>query len=451
MARHIRNTGLEFRSARLKLKPGKIHRCDLGGRLSLSYRKGKGAGKWGLRVYLGGERYKTEGIGESDDFADANGVSVFSFAQAEDRARERMKALDREAHIKSLGPVVTVRDAIETYIDDRLNRETPQNSRKLVRHVLIADRKLAETPLAALTAEDLTKWRKRLTETANPAKMAEGSARRVTNDFRAALNSAARRLRAELPPTFRDTVRDGLAAPHGVSAASEREPQVLPDADVRRLVDAAWEIDNEQGWGGDLGRMVLVLAATGARLSQIQRLRVVDLQVEQGRLMAPSSRKGTGSKASHIPVPIGPDVVDILQRATVGRLGTETLLLRPRWRRVPGAPGQGGLGRLEIYQRGPWRTASELARVWKAVVGRADLPKAIPYAFRHSSIVRGLRAGLPTRLVAALHDTSSLMIEKHYAKYISDALSELSRRAVVPLMSTVTPFPPLHAVEGGRP
>jgi hypothetical protein len=58
----------------------------------------------------------------------------------------------------------------------------------------------------------------------------------------------------------------------------------------------------------------------------------------------------------------------------------------------------------------------------------------VPYAFRHSSIVRGLRAGLPVRLVAVLHDTSSAMIEKHYSAYIIDAMDELAARAVVPLI-----------------
>lgn len=60
----------------------------------------------------------------------------------------------------------------------------------------------------------------------------------------------------------------------------------------------------------------------------------------------------------------------------------------------------------------------------------AEVP---PYALRHSSIVRGLSAGLPIRLVAALHDTSSMMIESHYTAYTTSALDELAARAVVPL------------------
>ena len=54
------------------------------------------------------------------------------------------------------------------------------------------------------------------------------------------------------------------------------------------------------------------------------------------------------------------------------------------------------------------------------------MPDAIPYALRHSSIVRGIRAGLPIRLVAAVHDTSVQMIERHYSRWIVDGLDELA-------------------------
>jgi hypothetical protein len=57
---------------------------------------------------------------------------------------------------------------------------------------------------------------------------------------------------------------------------------------------------------------------------------------------------------------------------------------------------------------------------------------SIPYALRHSSIVRGLRKGLPIQQVAKLHNTSVKMIERHYAKYIATALEDLARAAVVP-------------------
>jgi len=433
MARHVRNPKIESRAARAKLRPSaKPTYFDLGGKLHLGYRRGKGAGRWVMRVYLGGEKYTTETLGEADDLADANGTSVLNFDQAQRMARERMKALEA----RSNGSAVTVSNAIETYL---AAHSASPGARSKLKHVL-EDGALSKTPLAALTADDLARWRERLGKT-----MADLSVRRVANDFRAALNAAGKRQRGELPSTFRDTVRDGLAAPRGATGGGAREKQVLADADVRRIISAAWDIDAEGDWDGDLGRMVTVLAATGQRFGQIARLRVADLQAAEQRLMVPVSQKGGGVKqASHIPAPLGADVVDILKQATAGRKGTDTLLLRPRWRPARGS----GFGALEKYGRGPWGAANTLTRPWKAIVERAGLPADIvPYSLRHSSIVRGLRAGLPTRLVAALHDTSSLMVEQHYAAFIADALNELARKSVVPLMPA--PVTPLRVVAEG--
>jgi hypothetical protein len=77
-----------------------------------------------------------------------------------------------------------------------------------------------------------------------------------------------------------------------------------------------------------------------------------------------------------------------------------------------------------------------MARSWREALVAAELPgDLVPYSLRHSSIVRGLRAGLPVRLVAAVHDTSVAMIEKHYGAFIVDATEDLLRRALVPMSS----------------
>lgn len=90
----------------------------------------------------------------------------------------------------------------------------------------------------------------------------------------------------------------------------------------------------------------------------------------------------------------------------------------------------------ERVQRGPWASSSAMLRPFQRAVEEAGLPlSTIPYALRHSSIVRGLRAGLPIRLVAALHDTSVAMIERHYSRYITEGLDELVARAVVPIVA----------------
>jgi integrase len=434
MAKTVRNSKLDSRAAREKLRPSpKPYFMAIDQGLHLGYRKGRNGGKWVARLYLGGEKYIVETIGSSDDRLDADGANVLNFSQAQALVRKRAEAHAEEARIASMGPALTVRGAVETYIEARERREAADNGGKarkrdarsrLGRYVLSNER-FAARPMAALTVDDLASWREGL-----PASMAAISARRTTADFRAALYAAAKRCREQLPPTVRDTIRDGLAFAHGAPAMA-REAQILADPDVRRIISAAWEIDTEDEWGGDLARLVVVLAATGARFSQVIRMTVGDVQT--ARLMIPVSRKGQGVRQiSHIGVPVGDDVLAALAPAIAGRRAHEILLLRPYWRSL-------GFGRHEkAEERRPWQAAHELTqRMWPEIVARAGLAAGlVPYALGHSSIVRGLRAGLPVRLVAALHGTSSAMIEKHYSAFVISAFDELAARAIVPLTTT---------------
>jgi integrase len=192
----------------------------------------------------------------------------------------------------------------------------------------------------------------------------------------------------------------------------------------------------------DFGALVLVLAATGARFDQIARATVADFQPDGRRLMVPLSRKGRGTKQqSHVAVPLPDDVVARLRPLAAGRMGHDLLLMRWHHRQVP---GEAAAGRLtwEQVERRPWQHAAEMTRFWKRALAAAGLPgDLVPYSLRHSSIVRALRAGLPVRLVAAVHDTSVAMIERHYAAHIVDQSEELLRRAMVPLApATVAPL-----------
>ncbi|MET3411656.1 integrase [Methylobacterium sp. 1030] len=435
MAKRVRDAVLDSPTARAKLKQQtKPYFRSIDRGLHLGYRKGKTGGTWVARRYLGDERYAVEALGRADDRQAANGTTILTFQQAQDRARGRVKEVEEAERIAALGPTITVRNAITAYIEACEVREAKNRSglalrrhtrSRLTKHVLRGD--LAEKALQALTVDDLQTWRAAAATT-----MADGGVRRVTNDFRAALNASVRRHAAQLPATISTTIRNGLAA-QAASAPVAREAQILPDADVRRLVAAAAEADADGDWDGDLHRLVVVLAATGLRFSQVTRMTVADVQVEQNRLMVPVSRKGTGTRhTSHIGVRVAPDVITALRPALVGRRGQEPLLMRPRWQKVT-VRDHRKVGRVR------WGEASEMLRPWAEVLKKAGVSSnLVPYALRHSSIVRGLRANLPVRLVAALHDTSTAMIEAHYSAYIVTALDELAALAAV---SLVTPVP----------
>jgi integrase len=341
MARIVRDSKLGSPSAREKLATQtKPYWRSIEKDLHLGYRKGIRERVWIMRRYVAG-KYSEEPIGHADDRQEANGNSILTFDQAMERARARARTISDAANLDAMGPALTVAGVVEEYIVARERREADAGIKKEVRtrlrrHVLSSA--LAGMKLAGVTPEDLSDWRRSL-------KMGPGGVRRITNDFKAALNASAKRYASRLPPRFRDTVKDGLASEAEESPVA-REAQILPDADVRALIEAAWAVDAHGDWGGDLARMVLLLAATGARFSQVQRLTVADVQFAEKRLMMPSSRKGRVDKPRKpTPIRVGDDVLEALRPATNGRKGYETLLLRPRWRQV-------GPVQWERYERG---------------------------------------------------------------------------------------------------
>ena len=119
-------------------------------------------------------------------------------------------------------------------------------------------------------------------------------------------------------------------------------------------------------------------------------------------------------------------MIDLLQAYCVDRPPNDILLKRWHHR-------QTGPIAWERISWEPWKTPSEMRRPWKAVMNELKMSNIVPYALRHSSIVRAIKAGLPIRLVAATHDTSVAMIERRYARWITDDLDELSARAVITL------------------
>jgi integrase len=393
------------------------------GGVSLGYRKpARGPGAWIAKIVVCGSRVE-ERLAAADDVGAGPGALDYpkAISQVLDWARRQFAAIEAKEVGAATVEAPTVRSAVVAYIKGRENRSARGADAKsrLTKHVLSDDR-FADLKLSKLTASQIERWRSALPETFRPS-----TTNRLLNDLRAALNAAAEKYRRELPAHTSGEIKAGTRS---LSSATEARRQILADADVRRVVDASFTVDET----GDFGRLVLLAAATGARFSQLAACLVADLQADRLRIMLPVSKKGRGEKTNgQIAVPFGSDVLERLQPVLAGHLGHEPLLMRWLHRQI-------GPFEWERTERSAWKSASETDRMWKAALKRAGLPaNIVMYALRHSSIVRGLRCGLPVRLVAALHDTSTAMIEKHYAAFIVDVTEELARRAITPLASAV--------------
>lgn len=439
MARTLKEAPITTANARAKLARG-LYWKGIDPEVHLGYRKGQHGGVWLVR-WRNGPSYRQMPLGTADDFIKEG---TLDFNAAVKQARHEVAVARIKAKAAADGPVLTVRLAAETYVDERDARQSKRagrhvrsdTARRLTRYLLgqpargkqsaVAAAPLASVALSGLKEADLHVWRSGLPET-----LKDTAKQRLVTDLKAALNRAFVANRTRLDPMMPSMIKYGLKAEANdddETYSLSRENQILSDSQVSGLLQAARQVDASNEWNGDLFRLVVILAATGARFSQIARMRVGDCQHAASRLLIPVSRKGRGQKSGSIPVPVGKDVLEVLLPAVTGRAKDEPLLVRWRYKQAAGSI------RWERVSRGPWQTASELTRPWADIRILAALPKVIPYGFRHSSIVRGIRNGLPIRLVAALHDTSVQMIEKHYARWIADGLEELAARSVVSLV-----------------
>ncbi|HVQ82466.1 MAG TPA: site-specific integrase, partial [Pseudolabrys sp.] len=115
MARRLRDSTLDSRPARAKLKPrGEPYYRSVEKGVHLGYRRRSGsAGTWLVRRF-NGTAYRAVGLGIADDLSDADGVTVLDYWQAIDAVRNRLAEQGRTAtaSVKRL----TVADAMDRYI-----------------------------------------------------------------------------------------------------------------------------------------------------------------------------------------------------------------------------------------------------------------------------------------------------------------------------------------------
>lgn len=420
MARKVRASGLETRTARLKrpvAKKPEFVRIAPG--VSLGYRRNATAGTWVVRVADGRGGNWTKGIGSADDYDEADGKTILTYWQASDEAK-RVAHGGKDDPVgvatapKAVETATTIRTALDRYEADlRTRGGDVGNAVRVRRHLTDAT---LDKPVVELSLNALRGWRDNLTtkhrrkpgDTGDEPQgepLAPSGVNRLCTALKAALNLAAD-LDARI--TSRRAWEQGLASLPG---AEEARNVILPDDDIRKLIALA------PTQGTDFALLIEGLAVTGARVSQLARCDVGDLQDNRldPRLMIPSSAKGRGAKTVlRRPVPISAAFAARLRQAADGRQADGPLFPK-------------GAGRWKDTDH-----ARPFARIVKAAGTKTDGNEPITsYALRHSSIVRALLANVPARVVAAQHDTSISMIEKNYSRHITDHADGLARGAML--------------------
>jgi len=392
MPRKLHAPRIENRTNRLKLprRRAPYGLTHIGVGLRLGYRRCKGAGRWVLEASDGaGGEWQTR-VGVADDFEDADGEHVLDFWQATEKARTMARG-------SSSGAPATWESALADYEADlKASGREIANATRVRHHTPPA---LLAKPVALLTAAELRKWRNALlADGIKPATVV-----RTLTAAKAMLNAAA-----DADPK-RITERPWRIALGGLANTYAPLDRIVPDHIVQRLIEEAYARD------AAFGLFVHVAAETGARTSQIARLLVADLKADHSAptLLMPSSRKGRRRQISRRPVPITLDLAGRLKRAAYERTTSEPLLLRSNGK--------------------SWnpRDPSHLQRSFAAIAARVGISETM-LCLRHSAIVRALLAGVPAKLTASNADTSLVMLERTYARFISEHGGEVARKGLLP-------------------
>jgi integrase len=401
MARKVRHSALESRSARLKLavrrRPHNGPALARG--IALLYRRNRTNGTWVLKSSDGHGAYWTKAFALADDFEDADGKNVLTFYQAQDQAKKLARGEDGSADTAPIsvdGVLKDYRRDLEARNANPYNAESP---RVHLTPVLLAK------PAQLLTATELRKWRDSLLD-----KVAPATVNRVCRCLFAALELARQH---DERIQNRQAWEVGLA---GLPDAMEVRNVVLSDDKVRDFVSVAYALDD------GFGLLIDALAVTGARPSQAVRLRIEDLHDHPVRpkLMMPKSAKGGGrnrsqKKAERYSVPITVQLAQRLKAAARGRADDAPLLLQHDGSPWPKHPGQ--------------HCHRQIDKIVTAIGLDPDV--VTMYALRHSSIARMLLKNIPIRLVASLHNTGVAMIERTYSRYITEHSDDISRAALL--------------------
>jgi hypothetical protein len=313
MPRRLRSATLETRTARLKLPiKKKPYTARVAPGVRVAYRRNEVAGSWSVIAANGKGGNWMKQFATADDHEEANGETVLDFWQATERARIIARS-NKDPDVDS-GKPITVGGVLDSYEADLKARDSDAYNAQRVR-VHLPDTLAHETVALLASPRKFRHWRDGLRKKGLTA----STVNRTCAAFQAALEHAAK-----LDPriTNQRAWRTGLAA---LPDAEQSRNVIIPDDAVLRIVSAAYQESHR------FGLLIEIAAVTGARVSQLARLQVGDVQGDRAdpRLMMPSARKGKGRKRiERRPVPIPGNLATALKQASVGKLDEAPLLTR---------------------------------------------------------------------------------------------------------------------------
>jgi integrase len=401
MARTVRDTNLETRSARLRLRiRAEPYWRGLEKGFFLGYRRRARGGTWLARRRLADGGYAEHRISNTDDLQDADGVAVLDYRQAQEAARAWWRADLRreEGHDTHSGPF-TVAGAVADYLtafERRGGKSVYSTRRAAETHVLPA---LGATLVAKLTAKKIEDWHQGLAEKAALARSKPGrkpNHRKADNsaDGVRRRRSTANRILTVLKAALNHAWKAGHVASDDAwrrvkpfKAVETARVRYLSDAECVRLVNAC------EPPFRDLVRGALL---TGSRYSELAAMHVSDFNSDAGV---------KAGKPRH--VVLTEEGQRLFVDFTAGRPGSHPIFTR--------ADG------------GAWGKSHQLRPMLEASRRSKIKPEISFHVLRHTHGSTLARKGVPMGVIAEqLGHADTRMTEKHYAhlstSYVADTI-----------------------------
>ena len=418
MARTVRNAKIDTPSARAKLAERREPYWTVIDRgCAIGYRRGAKGGTWIARFRADDGRQHYEALGAADDARDADGATLFSYSQAQTRAREffERKARELAGHIEPSAGPYSVASVLKDYFAERERRGSKGLAKDRAAAKVRILPALGEIELAKLTTKRIRDWQADLatapklaragragrksapvdTKDADAVRARRSTANRTLTVLKAALNHAYHEGRVSTDDAWRK-----------VKPFREADAPIvrfLSDDECRRLANAC------DGRFRDLVRAALL---TGCRYGELTRMRASDFSPEAGTIAVRESKTG---KPRH--VALTDEGRALFEALTAGKTGRDAIFAR-----------DDGEAWGPSHQQRPLEAASKRAKIE---------PAATFHILRHSYASALAMHGVPMGVIAAqLGHADTRMTEKHYAhlapSYVADTV-----RAALPALGIV--------------
>lgn len=411
MARQVRDSRLETREARLRLKTRKEPYWRLISEgIHLGYYRGDRGGMWHARVRTpDGKKYIKESLGQSDDYAVANGKSVLTFSQAQDQARKFAARSIHDDNLEDNKPY-TVKLAVEDYLDDfRANgkKSLYSTETQISAHILPA---FGDKLVSAITFRQLNAWKNKLATTNKRARSSTkfGENQQYVADLkndpeyqrkrRATANRIITILKAILNHAYntnRIQTNEAWKRLKPFQHVSEAQIRFLTEAEIIRLLNACEP---------NFRSLIRGALLTGARYGELTNLKISHFSTDNNSILISQTKSG---KARYIP--LNDEGIAFFKQLTLGKNAKQYIFCRADGKKW-----------MKNYQVRPLEAACQQAKI---------LPTINFHILRHTYGSSLAMRGVPLQVIATvLGHADTRITHKHYAhlmpSYVADVIKQ---------------------------